>query len=285
MGHLRERMIVDMTLAGLSERTQEAYVAAVVDLCKHYRGRPPGQINEMELKNFFMSLVEIRKLAKPTLRQKYCGIRFLFKNTLGKPFPLFDFLKVPHEKKLPTVLSREEIAKAFDLVVDPIYAMALKTTYVNGLRISETLGLRNVDVDRSRMTLKVRLGKGRKDRYVPLCPSLLMRMENYWRISRPKVASDLFFPSRRTETKPPCPDTIRRTFQEALHAAGVEKPATLHSLRHSFATHLLEAGISMKMVQLLLGHKNLATTMIYAHVTNQSFESLRKAMEEMASGL
>lgn len=285
MGHLKERMIVDMTLAGLSESTQESYVAAVVDLCRHFKGRAPGQINELELKNYFIYLVEIRKLAKPTLRQKYCGIRFFFKHTLGKSFPLFDFLKVAHEKKLPTVLSRDEVIRTIALVDDPIYAMALRTTYINGLRISETMNLRSGDVDRSRMTLKVRLGKGGKDRYVPLCPSLLMRLENYWRVSRPIVPSDLFFPSRRTGTTPPACETVRSAFQNALKTAGVSKPAALHTLRHSFATHLLEAGVTLKMVQLLLGHKHLTTTMIYAHVTDQSFESLRKAMEEMASDL
>lgn len=285
MGLLRDRMIIDMTLASLTDSTQEAYLAAVVDLCKHYNNRPPGSINEVELKNYFMHLIKVRKLARPTIRQKYCGIRFFFTNTLGKPFPMFDFMKIPHEKKLPTVLSKREVKTAIAGVADPIYAMALKTTYVNGFRISETLSLRTGDVDRERMTLKVRLGKGSKDRYVPLCPALLEVLEKYWRDERPKVGSDVLFPSYRKHTSSPAPETVRRAFKNSMQEHGINKGAALHTLRHSFATHLLEAGVSLKMVQLLLGHKHLTTTMIYVHVTDQSFDSLRKAMNEMASDL
>ena len=285
MGLLRNRMVIDMTLAGLTESTQEAYLAGVMDLCKYFNGRAPGLISETELKEYFIHLIEVRELARPTIRQKYCGIRFLFVNTLGKSFPMFDFMKIPHEKKLPVVFSRKEVKDLIAATNDPVYTMLFKVSYANGLRVSEAQGLRAGDIDRSRMTLKVRLGKGRKDRYLPLGPSLLEALSDYWRTDRPSVEGDLFFPSIRKKNAPPSDTTLRRALKNAMADCGIRKKAALHTLRHSFATHLLEAGVNLKVIQLMLGHKHLTTTLIYAHVTHQSFEQLRLAMDEMVSDL
>lgn len=286
MTRISDRMVIDMTIANLSEGTQKKYLDASSELCRHYDNRPPGQLSEDELKNYFLHLKNDKGLAKSTLNQKYCGIRFLFRNTLNKDFPVFSFIKAGRERRLPVVLSLNEVCCGIAGVVNPVYRMVLKVLYCDGLRISEGLNLRVGDVDRDRMLLMVRLGKGRKDRYVALSPSLLKELERYWRNGRPKVANDLFFPSRyNSGSKPVHAASVRKAFQKSLKAAGVAKVANLHTLRHSFATHLLESGVHLKTIQHLLGHRDMSSTMIYLHLTNQAFDDARRIMDEMASAL
>jgi len=281
MTQLKQQMIVDMSLSGLSERTQECYQAAVRELANYYN-RSPELISEDELKLFFMYLKNERGLAKATLRQKYSGIRFLFINTLKSNFPVFAFLKVGREKKLPTVLSRDEVFRGISGVKNLVYRMVLKLIYSGGLRISEALNLRAADIDRERMLYMVRLGKGGKDRCIPLCPSLLKQLEKYWRKDRRTSSTDLFFPSQYHKGAIPIhSSSVRIAFQSSLRTCGIKKSAALHTLRHSCATHLLEAGVSLKLIQHLLGHNHLGTTLIYIHVSNQGLDNLRNVMSKM----
>lgn len=284
MTPLRQKMYIDLCLAGYSEKTKDAYIRGARGLADHYK-RSPEFISEEEVKAHLMYLKYDRKLSASTLRQRYNGIRFLFVNTLNRPLPVFDFLKVREGRKLPAVLSREEVRRAILKIKDPVFAMIIKVTYGCGLRISEALKLRTGDIDRSRMFLKINRGKGRKDRYIPLSPSLLYELEVYWKEVRPKVGGDLLFLSNYKKGCPPSSTSVRTAFQKAARQCGVRKKAGLHTLRHSMATHLLESGISLKSVQYILGHKHLTTTLIYSHMTDTGLEDLRKAMGKMVSDL
>jgi integrase/recombinase XerD len=281
---LREKMLIDMALADYKQSTKKLYVSAAKGMADYYN-RSPEFLTEDEVKHYLLYLKDERKLAKSTLRQKYAGIRFLFRNTLRKPLGVFDFLKAGKERRLPDVLSRDEVSRSIALVKKPMYAMVLKATYSGGLRISETLNMCSYDIDRERMFMKVRLGKNSKDRYVPLSPTLLAELERYWRYDRPKVAGTLFFPGRNLVDRSVSPETVRKAYRSALEVAGITKKIALHSLRHSLATHLLEAGVSLKSVQYILGHKHLTTTLIYAHMTDAGLENLRIEMDKMASDL
>jgi integrase/recombinase XerD len=284
MTPLRRKMYIDLSLADYSEKTKDAYVRGVRGLAEHYN-RSPEFISEDEVKSYLLHLKNERKLAASTLRQKYSGIRFLYLNTLRRPLSVFDFLKVRRKRPLPVVLSKDEVSRSFSRVKHPMYAMVLKVAYGGGLRISEALKLRASDVDRGCMFFSVKLAKGHKDRLVPLSGSLLEELENYWRNTRPKVDNNLLFPSKYRPERPPVAGTIRNAFHKALKSCGISKKAGLHTLRHSMATHLLEAKVTLKSVQYILGHKHLTTTLIYAHMTNVGLESLRLAMDEMVSDL
>ncbi len=284
MTPLRSKMYIDLSLADYSERTKDAYIRGVAGLAKHYN-RSPEEITEEEVKSYLLHLKDECKLAGSTLRQKFSGIRFLYLNTLRRPLPVFDFLKVRRKQPLPVVLSKKEVSSSFSEVTNPMYAMILKVTYGGGLRISEALNLQVSNLDRGCMFLRVTLAKGHKDRLVPLSESILLELENYWRHVRPKVDSPLLFPSKRNPGKPPVAGTVRNAFHKALKACGIHKKAGLHTLRHSMATHLLEAGVSLKSVQYILGHKHLTTTLIYVHMTDVGISTLRDAMDKMIADL
>ena len=286
MMRISDRMVIDMTIASLSEGTQKKYLDANSELCRYYDNRPPGQITEDELKAFFLHLKNDKGLAKSTLNQKYCGIRFLFPNTLNKEFPVFSFIKAGREKRLPVVLSRNEVCRGIAGVISPVHRMVLKVVYCDGLRISEALSLRAGSIDRDRKVLTVRLGKGGKDRQVPLLSNLLKELETYWRKDRQRADNDLLFPSPYNGGQSAIhASSVRTAFQKSLQTAGVTKSASLHTLRHSFATHLLESGVHLKIIQRLLGHKDMSSTMIYLHLTDQAFDDARRIMDEMASAL
>ena len=285
MSKLREEMIKDMTLAGFRERTQESYLHAVKDLATYYK-RSPDLISEDDLKEYFLYLINERKLAQSTLRQRICGIRFLFKSTLKRDFPVFDFIKPQKRLKLPNVLSRDEVLQGIGNVQHPVYSMALKVIYSCGLRIGEALNLKAEHIDRERMTLKVTNAKRGKDRYVPLPETILKQLEKYWLKGRPKVAGFLLFPTRyRDEGVPVNATSIRKAFKLSLKQCDINKKVSVHTLRHSYATHLLEAGVSLKTIQMLLGHKHLTTTMIYTHLTETGLIHLREALDKLTSDL
>jgi integrase/recombinase XerD len=285
MTELRERMSNDMILAGLKPRTRECYIDAVIGLSKYYN-QSPATISEEELKEYFLHLIKDRKVAQTTLRQKICAVRFLFQNTLGKDFPVFDFIKPEKRHKLPNILSRKEVIRIIHGIKKPANAMIVRVLYSCGLRIGEAIALTTSDIDRERLMLKVCNGKGGRDRYLPLPVHILKQLEYYWCHDRPEIEGNLLFPSKFSHTGGPVnPTTVRRAFKLSLADCGITKSAKLHTLRHSYATHLMEAGVNMKMVQLLLGHKHLTTTMMYSHLTETSFIHLRDAIDSLVSDL
>jgi site-specific recombinase XerD len=263
-------MIEDLQLRGLSERTQDTYLRIVRQLAEHY-GRSPDRISEEELRQYFLYLQNDKQVSPSTFTQALCGIKFFYEHTLQKEWTTFDLIRPRREKKLPVVLSVAEVRRILECLYHPLYRACLSTIYTCGLRLQEGVHLQVQDIDGDRMLVHVRQGKGAKDRYVPLPESTLEMLRQYWRTHRHPV---WLFPtstgstvSPATASKPIHCSSVQKAFKAALHKSGVQKPATVHTLRHSYATHLLEAGVNLRIIQSYLGHSSPKTTAIYTHLT------------------
>jgi len=262
MSELRTRMIRDMALREFSPRTHESYVAAVVKLAKHYR-RAPDQLTDEEVQRYLAYLIQERQLSWSTCSQAAHAFRFLYHVTLGRPRTEFHVPAPKQPQQLPDILSREEVWSLLRACSHPWHRLLLATTYAAGLRVSEVVALKVTDLDTDRMTIHITLGKGAKDRFVPLSPRLLQDFRTYWRIQPPRVW--LF--ANRQGTRPIDITVAQKLYTFAMLRAGIHKRGGIHALRHAFATHLLEAGRDLATVQHLLGHRHLSTTARYIHVT------------------
>ena len=288
MTRLRQRMIEDMQLRGLAENTQIAYIQAVRQLAEHY-GKSPQDISEEELRRYFLYLKNERRVSANTFNVAFYGIKFLFQYTLKIAWPTFDLIQPPREKKLPVVFSTDEVHRLLSCVHRLHYRVCLSTIYACGLRVSEGVQLQVSDIDSDRMVLYVRNGKGGKDRYVPLPESTLRMLRHYWSTHRnPKW----IFPIRTrwggdlsNATKPMAANGVQKVFRLALQESDIQKPATVHTLRHSYATHLLEAGVNLRIIQAYLGHSSPETTAIYTHLTCKSEDVAVAAIGQMAEDL
>jgi integrase/recombinase XerD len=285
---LRQRMIEDMQLRGLAPRTQEAYVAAVEQLAEHYH-RPPDEIGEQELRQYLLYLQNEKRVSASTMTVALCGIKFLYQHTLRREWRLLDLARAKQEKRLPAVLSVEEVARVLGCVQQPRYRACLTTIYACGLRIREGVYLQAPDIDGSRRMLHVRKGKGGQDRYVPLPQATLELLRTYWRSHRHPL---WLFPARPSQgqpisavTAPVTPRSVSAAFATALSESGIHKHASVHTLRHSYATHLLEAGVNLRQIQGWLGHRSLRTTTIYTHLTRQGEEIAMLAVDRLMAGL
>ena len=279
---LRQKMIEDMQLHGFAARTQEAYLLAVSQLARHFR-KSPDQINEEELRQYFLYLIEEKHAARNTCTLALCGIKFFFENTLGKEWKTFKLVRPPREKKLPVVLSVDEVRRILACVRCPRYKICLTTIYACGLRLLEGVRLQVKDIDSDRGLVHIRHGKGDKDRYVPLPPPVLKMLRQYWRTHRDPV---WLFPSPQLPVKGPMDVSgVQRAFHAALLESGISKPATVHTLRHSWATHLLEAGVHLRLIQAYLGHASPATTAIYTHLTQESDHRTAQTIQKVLVGL
>jgi integrase/recombinase XerD len=263
MGALREQMQHDLVVRGMSPRTQEAYLAAVKGLAQYYRQRP-DTLSEPQVEGYVHHLIEQRHLAPNSVRIAVFGLRFFYTVTLKRP--AFALPLPKGVKKLPEVLSREEVGRLLSSTVTLRERALLMTTYGGGLRVSEVVRLRVSDIDAQRDMIRVEQGKGRKDRYTLLGPRLLAELRQYWQVYRP--ARPWLFPQRR-KAAPMDPTTAQKIYYGAKRRAGITKAGGIHALRHSFATHLLEAGTDLPTLQRLLGHDSVTTTMRYVHVTQQ----------------
>lgn len=273
MTPLRKRMIRELQLHRKSPRTVEAYVTAVAQLAAHY-GRSPDGIAVEEIRDFLHHLITARKLAYSSVNQKLAGIRFFWQQVLRRK----DFdLRVPAKRsgRLPEAMSRSEIARLIEAATYPKHRVLLMTCYAAGLRVSELVHLRLEDILSERMLIHVRAGKGRKDRYTLLSPRLLAELRSYWRFCRPHPW--LFL--NRAGSAPLPVATAQKAFYTLKERAGIKHGQSIHSLRHSFASHLLEAGVDLPTLQRLLGHTHLATTAKYLHVTSKHLESVRSPLE------
>ena len=267
MTPLRKRMLEDLQLKGYSPATQEVYIMAVQKLAGHYH-KSPAEINEEELRAYFLHLTQVEHCARGTLKTALAGVKFCFAITLQRQWPVLGLLRPFKEKKLPVVLSREEVRAVLAGVRVPVYRVCLNTIYACGLRISEGAAVQVGDVDSQRKLLRVR-GKGNKDRQVPLAEPTLESLRAFWKLHR---SEPWLFPARlqprsAAQEGPVNINNLRGAFNVALEQSGVKKAATVHSLRHSYATHLLEAGVQLRLIQEILGHRNPSTTAIYTHLT------------------
>lgn len=259
---LRRRMIEDMTVRNLSPATQQSYLHAVSKFSRHF-GRAPDRLGIEDVRAFQVHLVSIG-ISWPALNQTVCALRFFYGVTLGcgEVPERIPYAREP--RKLPVVLGADEVVSFLEAVPSLKARTALTTAYAAGLRASEAARLKVGDIDSSRMVMRVEHGKGGRDRNVMLSAQLLRILRTYWRLTRPQL---WLFPGR-DESKPIDPQVLHSACRSACAAAGLAKRVTVHTLRHSFATHLLENGTDIRIIQVLLGHANLSSTARYTQVSN-----------------
>jgi len=281
MTALRRRMVEDMQLQGLTQGTQHVYVHSVQALAQYYH-QAPDQLTEEQVRQFFLHLINEKHVTEGTLRAYRGGIQFFYTATLQRPMPLFNLVAHKRRRRLPVVLSIEEVQRLLGLVESPAVRMCLTMIYSCGLRAGEGVRLQVRDIDSQRMMVYVRQGKGGKDRYVPLPHRSLALLREYWRWNRPRP---WLFPDRRKPAEPMCRKHLYYVFKAALRTSGIQKNVNVHTLRHSYATHLLEAKVDLRVIQEMLGHKSPKTTAIYTHLTLKVFEGLRTTLDGLMGSL
>lgn len=274
MTSLREKMQEDLQLRGLAPATQEAYLRAVRQLAEYY-GKSPDQLDENHIRNYFLYLKNEKKAARGSVTIALCGIKFFYEQTVKREWQTFDLIRPEKSKKLPVVLSRKEVKGILGRIQRLDYRTCLTTIYSCGLRLGEGLTLQVSQIDGQRMQLHIQKGKGNKDRYVPLPASTCQLLRQYWATHRHPI---WLFPGRRRRgeqpeqdaTKPMDERGMQKALKQAVVAEGIQKSVSVHTLRHSYATHLLEAGVNLRQIQTYLGHSSLRTTAIYTHLTRAS---------------
>jgi len=264
MKALRQRMIEDLRIRNYSPGTISIYVGAVARFAAHF-GKSPDLLGPEEIREYQVHLIETRKVSWSAFNQAVCALRFFFNVTLGRKEMVE---QIPHARvgtKLPIVLSVSEVRRFLKAVPNLKHRTVLMTMYGAGLRVAEALHLRIEDVDSERMVLRIREGKGRKDRYVPLSPTLLAALRFYWRERRPK---HWLFPGI-SEDRPLERTVIQKAARSARERAHLNKPTCTHTMRHCFATHLLEAGMDLRTIQFVMGHASMRSTSRYLHVATR----------------
>ena len=277
---LRRRMIEDMTVRNLSPATQRSYLHAVAKFSRYF-SRSPDRLDIEDVRAFQVFLVS-QKISWPALNQTVCALRFFYGVTLNRPEIPERIAYAREPRKLPVILSADEVVRFLEAVPSLKTRTALTTAYAAGLRASEAVSLKVADIDSSRMLIQVRHGKGAKDRTVMLSPQLLAILRTYWRLARPR---EWLFPGR-DESKPIDVQVLHAACRSATKAAGLAKRVTVHTLRHSFATHLLESGVDIRIIQVLLGHNSLSTTARYTRhcVRRVLWQSGFPLVEALSSG-
>lgn len=280
MDTLREKMLAELQLRGITPRTQTAYLREIANLEKYFK-KSPEELGEEEVKEYLVHMLEDRGLSSGTYKYYAAGIKFLYRTTLNRG-EVVEKIKYPKAKiKLPVVLDLSEVRTMLSVMENLKHRAVLTITYSAGLRVSETAHLKVTDIDSKRMMVRVRQGKGGKDRYTILSKTTLECLREYWRAYRPK---DWLFEGQK-EGSHICYTSIRNIFVEAKERAGITKPVGPHSLRHAFATHLIEAGTSLHHVQLLLGHKSPKTTTVYLHVSKMNLAQVCSPLDSIPEEL
>src|SRR4030043_2137004 len=277
MKRLRDQMLADLQLSGATQRTQESYLREAGNLAKYFN-RSPAELGEDELKEYMLYLMKERHLSAGTFRFYVAALKFLYRTTLKREWAV-EKIRYPRAKrKLPVVLDLSEVQSLFAVTKNLKHKAILMMTYSSGLRVSETARLKLTDIDSKRMMVRIHQGKGGKDRYSILSQTALEQLRQYWRKYRPKKW--LFEGAKKDE--PITPHSIQLLFYAARKCAGITKPASIHTLRHSFATHLIEAGTSLHHVQMLLGHRSPTTTTVYLHVTRLNLAQVISPLDRAA---
>jgi integrase/recombinase XerD len=278
MGAMREAMLREMALRGFAARTQKCYVGWLSRLVSKTRV-PAERLEESAVRQYLAELSQ-RGVASSTMNQAIGAVRFFFNAVLHREWPL---LEIPYQRapqRLPVTLSPDEVGRLLAAVRGLRDRAAMEVAYGAGLRLNEVLHLKLTDIDSERMILRVDQGKGKKDRNVMLSPALLVTLRAYWKQSRPRT---WLFPGLKGK-KPLNATVIQRAFTEAKNAAGIAKPVSFHSLRHSFATHLLESGVNVRTIQALLGHRSLGSTQRYVHVAGDYLRQTRSPLDALRVG-
>jgi len=276
MTPLREEMTRRLELERLSPSTHEAYLRAVSGVAKHY-GRAPDRITGKEVQDYLHHLLVERKLAWSSCNVAACGLSFFYVKVLGWDPLKLELPPRTRPKQLPEVLGRDEVRRLFDAVSNPKHRALLMTTYSGGLRVSEMVRLKLTDIDSERMAIRVDQGKGKKDRRTILSRRLLHELRAYWKIHRPPV---WLFPGRDIN-KPLTKDSAQGVYYKARDSAGLRRRGGIHTLRHSFATHMLEDGVDSSLIQAMMGHACISTTAKYFHVSQRHMDKVKSPLDTM----
>jgi integrase/recombinase XerD len=278
--HLRQLMLDELERRNYSPNTVRSYLHAVEEFARHF-GRSPDQLGPDHVRAYQVHLFRDRKLSARTIAGQTAALRFLFVKTLRRPYQP-DALPFPkHSRRLPTVLSQEEVARLIDASGNLMHRAMVMTLYATGVRRAELCRLKVADIDSERMVLHIHEGKGGRDRDVPLSPRLLAILREYWRWMKPKT---YLFPGMENNWRADMPVTTKVAWiavTEAAKAAGITKRVSPHTLRHSFATHLLEAGADLRTIQVLLGHAKLADTTVYLHLSRRHLQAVPSPIESL----
>jgi site-specific recombinase XerD len=275
MTPLRQRLLDDLRIRNYAQRTITTYVAAVARFAQHFQ-QSPDQLHAQHVRQYQLHLLQ-QHASWSRFNQTVAALRFLYAVTLQRPdlVTMIPYGKKP--KTIPAVLSRDEVRRLFQAVANPRYRLLLQTAYAAGLRVSEVVALHVTDIDSQRMLLHIRCAKGHKDRLVPLSALLLEQLRDYWRRYRPQR---WLFPGQ-TPDAPLSIGQVQRICRQALRAAGITKKASMHTLRHSYATHLLENGTDLATLQKLLGHNQLSTTLRYTHIQQPHLQQVRSPLDTL----
>jgi len=274
MGRLQDQMRMDLELKNLSPRTRSCYLTWMRSFALHFH-RSPEELGEQEIRDYLHYLIQEKRASQSGVSQAYSALKFFYETTLKRDWNGFRIPRVQKGKKLPVVLSQQEIQAIFSATRNLKHRVVLMTIYSAGLRISEVVHLKVSDIDSQRMTIRVQQGKGQKDRYTLLSQRTLEVLRAYWREYRPL---GWLFPGK-PETEPLSVSSVQRVFEKVLLRARIKKPASVHTLRHSFATHLLEAGTDLYHIQRLLGHTSPKTTAIYLHLSRKNLGGLTSHLD------
>lgn len=277
MSYLGRKMQEDLKLRGLSKKTQSAYLREVRKLKEFYQ-KSPDLITEEELRKYFLYYTQELNVSKSLFIQAICGIKFFYTKTMDRNWKTFQIVRPKRQKRLPVILNREEIKKILDADVIPNlkHRCILTVIYSGGLRISEACRLKISDIDSKSMVIKITQGKGDQDRYTILANRALMLLRQYYRSYRPE---DWLFPGAPS-SKHISERSVELIFKKACEKSGINKDVTVHSLRHSFATHLMESGVNLRYIQKLLGHRSIETTVIYTHVCKHHIGKIISPMDK-----
>lgn len=274
MGQLYDQMKMDLELKNFSPKTITCYLTCMVHFVRHY-GRSPVDLGEEEIRKYLHYLIKEKKASQSSINQAYSAIKFFHEVTLGRPWNAIRIPRSKHRKKLPVVLSMQEVQSLLCSVDNLKHQAILSTIYSGGLRLGEATHLRVSDIDGKRMTILVQQGKGNKDRYTLLGQRTLELLRLYYKAYRPV---EWLFPSK-DPAQPLSGSSVQRVFKKALHRVGIKKKASVHTLRHSFATHLLESGTDLYHIQHLLGHSTASTTSIYLHITGRDLAKVKSPID------
>jgi site-specific recombinase XerD len=278
-------MMQELQLRGYSPRTVEAYLHPVAQLARHYH-TAPDQLTQEQVRDYLIHLSTVQKVSRSTHTIALCGIKFFYQHTLGREWKVFEIARPRAEKRLPAVLSRAEVARILAAVRIPVYRVCLSTIYTCGLRLLEGAQLQVPDIDGDRKLVHVHHGKGAVDRYVPLADATLTLLREFWRTHRNPLWLFPATPKSRSQTPGPISrSSLQSAFVRAVRQCGIRKQAHVHTLRHSYATHLLEAGVALQLIQEYLGHKSARTTTLYTHLTRELREAALEPINSLTANL
>lgn len=273
---LRERMLNAMILRGLAENTKQTYVREVIQLSEHF-GRSPDRLKAADVTTYLLYLAREKKSSGAKMNVCFHALRFFYEKTLNRSGFMAGIPMAKTRKRLPVVLEKDELSLLFQKASSVKHRAILMIAYSAGLRVTEVSSLKLGDIDSKRMQIRVYQGKGGKDRYTILSQTCLATLREYWKRCRP---TDWLFPGI-SKKRPMHRKSLWRAFDIAKHSAHIKKAATFHSLRHSFATHLLESGCDLRQIQLLLGHASIKTTTTYLHVSKQHMQNVKSPLDTL----